>query len=232
MNMTYQVVKSIVLIGIVLVITMLAVDFISWVKEYKKVSSTRTAILRTVPNDYLKLFNSQDTVNITNKFTELSSVRSPVSYFDYDRNKYCLIVTKIKLNNSEGFRQLIRETRQPIQPSMENLYFPISEKPFYFYYRAERADASSVVLNLSGDSIKMVEKQDSIAHYYFKMKGFSIQHDIKNFYDLSAESRDGMPAVCLSFVKNQGFIYIILMSANYDDKLQPESLKNLIHNSQ
>src|ERR1700722_13292802 len=104
MKITYKGIRSfsfvfgaVFLIYIVFSITK---SLISW----SEVMSTRKSTFRSIPEEYMSLFNA----NVSNKFTELSTVRYPVSYFDYDNNKYRVIITKMNAVKNVSIDGLIK----------------------------------------------------------------------------------------------------------------------------
>ncbi len=228
MKITYNTVRLFVLLGLGLWIGIIMIDTINGIIEWEHTSSTRTAIIQTIPVEYSHLFNLQSREKIRNSFTDLSSVRFPISHFDYDDNKYCIIETKIKLDSDISLSKIINEIHTKTSISKGNTYWGITESNFNFYYLAKPIHTSNVLLALDGDSIRTLSKNDSTISYYFKMRSFSMQYDQNYLKDLVANAKGDKIPVCLSFIKRNRLLYIILMSINYDNKLQPDLLSNAI----
>jgi hypothetical protein len=189
---------------------------------------TRAAILRTIPIEYLHLFHFQDNGMIKNEFTQLSTVRHPISNFDYDSNKYCIIVTKIDIERDIPLNEMIEEEYKATTLSPDVGYLGAVELKFDFEYLTDSVKASKVHLNIEGDEVTTIVRNDTIASYYLKMKSLSVQYKNDGLNDLvGTAKRDNIPTAIL-FLKRKKELYFILMSVNYNDPLNPNLLYSLV----
>jgi len=195
-----------------------------------EVGATRKAIVESIPPEYAHLFNNED--RLKNPFTELSTIRYPISYFGYDNNKYCIVVTKLKAPQNALLDTLIKEELNNETIDERGGYLMISRFNVNLFYLPKSLKASKVFLHLNGDSIATIIKSDTVRSYYLKMKSFSLKYEKNGIDDLFAISKGNSVPVYLVFIKRKESLYFIFMSVNYDDSLQPKLLNKLFLNSQ
>jgi hypothetical protein len=192
--------------------------------------STRKATLRSIPSEFMNLFNDRNIFK--NAFTELSTVRYPISYFDYDNNKYSIVVTKINSIKNILLDTLIKEEFNNENIDERGGYLMVSQFRYNLYYLPKSLKASNILLDLNGDSITSVIKNDTVKSYYFKMKSFSLKYEKSSLDDLFGIAHGTNVPAYIVFLKRNESLYFIFMSVNYDDSLQPKSLNTLLLGSQ
>jgi len=228
MKITYNITRFIVLSSLAIWIICIAFNSLEIVSTWRATLSTRKAIVSTIPNDYLSLFNVKNRDMIKNGFTEISSVRPPVTRFDYDDNKYFVIVTKVKNDKDLSLLKIIQEKHSHIASLEDNNHFTIAEPNFDYYYLANKVSISHLLLTLDGNSMEAITKGPMILSYYLKMSGFSIAYNKSGVLDLVGNVKGDPVPICLSFLKRNNYMYVILLSVNYNDNLQPGLLNSLL----
>jgi len=226
--MTYKKIRLLFIAAGVGALAYLIFGFIKMIVDMSQLSSTEIATVRTIPSEYLNIFNIEGRGLIANKFTDLNTTRHPISHFDYDHNKYFIVMNKIDIAKDISLNKLINVAYQRTNVSLNVAYLGVSEFNVYFSYLPVPVKTEEIQLNLNGDSIEEIAKSDSIVNYYLHLESVSLRYKKNGLNDLVLKAKsDEVPASIL-FLKRKKIIYVIYMSNNYDDILPRDLLYNLM----
>ena len=117
-------------------------------------------------------------------------------------------------------------------------YYPLGPL-FDVFYKTGQNKITSIELNLVGDTIKTVTKNDSLIHYYSRFKSFSINYnssDSTSIYSNSnrtaeAELPNSSLPINIVFLRKQKSVYLLIMSvAKANENLEPNQITDLLKN--
>ena len=115
------------------------------------------------------------------------------------------------------------------------IYTPFLENGFKTNYQSSPTiSPSKITICLNGDSIQTIIKNDSIAYYFLKLKNISVKYDDDNNDVIFIDGAQGLrqfsyiPLNVMFLKRNQSLYFILLAPKDFNKKLEPDFLLNLI----
>lgn len=187
----------------------------------------------TLSSEDSALFNEDVIKQIQVNTVWRSKVRHPVSFTVYDSNYY-LIFHKIEVEQQLSFKKSLVVNLKNLQRSNNTSYRISNFDRFKFNWTGKNFDdINNIYLNLYGDSLHFVKRDDTTISLYFLCSNFSISYSENGPLDICLEGKT-------SFIKNREFpidilllkrdnsVYFFFMTPVYPNKNIESQLLNRI----
>jgi|GEM_PF-2261756 len=178
---------------------------------------------------YNNLFDDDAKAKLKILTTVESRHRQPESVYIYD-NKFHVLVLRLSLSKDVLLRDIIdyQQTDPEFDQRIAHLLLPSFN--FKLHKKSGRTPTVSAVhLKIKGDGFAKTDDRGSLLSYYYNFNSFSINYNNEPD-DIFAQATADNVGACLSFIKKDKFLYILLLtSANGDAKVQPNTLNSIIN---
>lgn len=174
--------------------------------------------------EYNELFYKEAQSKFKILATVESKNRPPVSTYVYDKS-YNICVFKVILIKNSPLKNIINYENGTSNQSLNAVYADLPSFNFDMHIKVGRSvNVTNVKFKFHGDSIKLIEKNDSLYCYYFKFKSFSVNYNDEPYDIIANADQSNIPASIL-FKKKGKVLYLILMSvADEKKEMQPNLL--------
>lgn len=187
--------------------------------------------------EYMNLFSESDQDSLSVVWNYNSKVRNQISLFNYgSQKKYCITIYKIPVVKNFSLNEInLKKTRKE-KLSTGNIYTTINEGMLFElnYASGSPPQATNIHFSYSGDSLKNIVENDSMKSYFMNMESFSIRYNKESIVDIFGKTEEFWNkriALNILFLKRNGSLYLLLMTANHNtDKLPYDLLYKLISN--
>jgi len=170
-------VRIVIVIVVAGIIGVLIIRAISSVRETLNEPHYDLPTSKTIAKEDSSLIAQQYWHKLHVDETYNSKVRNPVSFLIYE-NAYELIIGRIDLEKEETFNDLIIIENKSVTSSAYYTYNNIEHNHYFnFKYLVGPINpANHLYLTLSGDSISVIRKTDSLISYHLICKNVSIRY--------------------------------------------------------
>lgn len=220
-----------------LIIGSLAVLVYILIKTISTIIATHRAFDEDLPATYI--LSSEDSSLIREKFRNKistnvihrSKVREPISMLFFDQN-YHLIIYKINLTEIKSLQEIIHTEIKAANRSVGYPYSVYGDNIFFnFQTKAGLTHpVSKIYLTLSGDSLKIIAKNDSVMAYHLRCKNFSLRYGENNPVDIFVKGKEGSlgrtPVIPMDilFLRRQKNVFLFVLTPRNDDYDVPAEL--------
>jgi len=172
------------------------------------------------------LYRDKINVNVIHN----SKVREPISMLFFDQN-YHIIIHKIKLARDIPLQSIFHTQIKNARRST-GIPYNLYGDHIFFYFQCKTGlthPVSEVYLTLSGDSLKTIAENDSIAAYHLLCKNLSVRYEENGLVDIFVIGKEnilGAPIIPMDilFLRRQKNLYFLLLTPKSQNKVVPPEL--------
>jgi len=200
-----------------------------------------TFLSRNIPPDYLKILSLRkdccnDSVHDELYFKQTTGfkLRNPISYFSYQK-LYHLQILKIGSSYNLPLNENLIEKSLDFEEPHNAYYTTDKEDSINYWYKASVLKPEKKIhLNISGQDITTIIKNDTVACFYSQARKFEIRYNDDEKPDIYAFTTENMfnrnyKAIEILFFKHSNNLYLLIMS---NSKYYKEgTLLNLLEHS-
>jgi hypothetical protein len=226
--------KNLIIVVVIIAVVGWFIYYIAGLVTKMNIDGKKDAV-KTVsyaPEEYLKLFRKDDRLSLDN--TAISNTRNPISTFFYDQ-KFCINIYKIANLNNLPLTEIMVETNVDQHMTYHFTFHVLDrvDNNNIEYKSGTQDKISKIYLNLFGDQIQTIKKNDTLAYYYSNIRNFFIKYQLQGVQDFWGSVNDNHSwrkfPIEIIFLKHHESLYLILMTAkNENIVLIPGTLLRLI----
>jgi hypothetical protein len=191
--------------------------------------------MNTAPKEYLDLFPDSIKKKMSVLQTLIIKFQNPISEFAFDDKKYFIQIFRLNVVNDQSLDKLITLSNHSNLMTNAVTYYRLGPV-FDINYKTGRNKASHINLNLYGERVNTILRNDTIACFYSHFKIFSINYnrsDTTVIWSTTEGHETPIPSFTLPidiiFIKKHKAVYFLVMSVNDRSTiLEPNKLYNLI----
>lgn len=208
------------------------ITFISFLNSYYKESSKNDIIIRDeVSTDYLNIFNKKNLNRLKLESIISLKLRNDIVNYAID-DKFDMQLTK--LNVVSGFSlkdSIVLNSINGLDGEFPNSIVPVNDENLVLKYAANISYRNKKInINLKGDSLRVIIKDDCTIQYKLDLERLSLKCDFNDEFEIFTDYDSNIfnfkrsVSTLVAFIKNKNDVFFLAISSKDNYNKIPDNL--------